>query len=132
MSQENVETVRRAVEAVNRRDLTGYLACCTEDVELRTPLMDIAGFYRGADGIRQFFADLEDSAPNFRLDVEGVEAVDADRVIAFLQTDASGRVSGVPLVIPTINVYELAGGRIRRIRVFSDREKAFEAVGMPE
>jgi ketosteroid isomerase-like protein len=132
MSQENMETVRRAVEAVNRRDLAGYLACCTEDVELRTPLVDVAGAYRGADGIRQFFTDIEDSGPDFRLDVERVEAVDANRVIAFMQADVSGRVSGVPIGIPTTNVYELVGGKIKRVRVFSDRAEALEAVGLRE
>jgi hypothetical protein len=38
MSQENVETVERAIAAINARDLEGYLACCTENVELLTQL----------------------------------------------------------------------------------------------
>jgi hypothetical protein len=33
MSQENVEIVERAVAAINQRDIGGYLACCTDDVE---------------------------------------------------------------------------------------------------
>jgi hypothetical protein len=37
MSQENVEVVKQVVEAINRRDIDGYLACCTEDVQLITP-----------------------------------------------------------------------------------------------
>jgi hypothetical protein len=37
MSQENVEVVRRAVFALNERDIDGYLACCTEDVQLLPP-----------------------------------------------------------------------------------------------
>jgi hypothetical protein len=36
MSQENVETVRRAISAINARDIAAYLACCTENVELLT------------------------------------------------------------------------------------------------
>ena len=43
MSEENVEIVRRAVAAVNARDINRYLANCTEDVELRTPFASIGG-----------------------------------------------------------------------------------------
>ena len=41
MSQENVEMVKRAVAAINQRDIDGYLACCTEDVQLVTPVADV-------------------------------------------------------------------------------------------
>jgi len=48
MSQENVEIVNRAIEAVNERDLEGYLSWCTEDMQLITPLTEIGGAYEGA------------------------------------------------------------------------------------
>ena len=67
MSEENVETVERAITAINERDIDGYLACCTEDIQLKTPVSPIAGVYEGADGIRRFFADIEDAGPDFRL-----------------------------------------------------------------
>jgi hypothetical protein len=38
MSQENVVTIRRAIEAINARDIDAYLACCTENVELLQPI----------------------------------------------------------------------------------------------
>ena len=49
MSQENLEVVRRAVAALNARDLDGYLACCTPDVELHIPEV-IGGIYEGPEG----------------------------------------------------------------------------------
>src|SRR5215204_5686515 len=70
MSEENVEVVERALAALNERDIDGYLACCTEDIQLRTPVSPVAGMYEGADGIRRFFADIEDAGPDFRLDLE--------------------------------------------------------------
>ena len=45
----NVEVVERAVAAVNARDIERYLACCTPDIEMRTPLADIGGAYEGLD-----------------------------------------------------------------------------------
>src|SRR6202171_6064764 len=73
MSQENVETVERAIAAINARDIDGYLACCTENVELLQPL--VGAEYFGADGIRRFFTDIEDIGPDFRIEVQRVQAI---------------------------------------------------------
>jgi ketosteroid isomerase-like protein len=134
MSLENVEVVKRAVAAVNERDIDRYLACCTEDIELLTPLAPLGGVYEGPDAIRRFFADIQDTSPDFHLELDHVEAIGADRVLAFLHVSASGRASGIPTAAdtPTTNVYDLVDGKIRRVRIFFDRQEALEAVGMRE
>jgi ketosteroid isomerase-like protein len=134
MSDDNVEVVRRAVSALNERDIDRYLVCCTEDFELVTPLAPIGGVYEGADAIRRFFADIQDTSPDFRLDLERVEAVGADRVLGFLHLTASGRASGIPAAVglPTTNIYDFVNGKISRIRIFLDRQEALEAVGLRE
>jgi hypothetical protein len=132
MSQENVEVVERALAAMNARDIDGYLACCTEDVVLRTPLAEITGVYEGAEGIRRFLVDVEDSGPDFRIDAERVESVGASQVLAFMQITASGRSSGIPQDAATTNVYDLVDGKINRIRIFLDRRDALKAVGLAE
>jgi ketosteroid isomerase-like protein len=134
MSDDNVEVVRRAVSALNERDIDRYLACCTEDFELVTPLAPIGGVYEGADAIRRFFADIQDTSPDFRLDLERVEAVGADRVLGFLHLTASGRASGIPAAagLPTTNIYDFVNGKISRIRIFLDRQEALEAAGLRE
>jgi hypothetical protein len=48
MSQENVEVVKRAVAAVNARDIESYLACCTADVRMENPVAAIQGAYEGS------------------------------------------------------------------------------------
>ena len=65
MSQENVRLVERAIAAINARDIEGYRACCTENVKLETPMVAVGGVYEGIDGIRRYFADIEDAAPDF-------------------------------------------------------------------
>jgi hypothetical protein len=132
MSQENVEVVTRVIAAINARDIDDYLACCTEDVVLRTPLAEITGVYEGADGIKRFLVDVDDAAPDFRIDAERVESVGASQVLAFLQITASGRSSGIPQDAATANVYDLVEGKINRIRIFLDRHEALKAVGLAE
>ena len=124
--------VERAIAAMNARDIDGYLACRTEDVMLRTPLAEITGVYEGGDGIKRFLVEVEDAAPDFRIDAERVESVGASQVLAFLQITASGRSSGIVQDAATANVYDLVEGKINRIRIFPDRHEALKAVGLEE
>jgi hypothetical protein len=126
-----MELVERAVAAINARDIEGYLACCTESVKLVTPMAAVGGVYEGIDGIRRYFLDIEDTAPDFRIELDGVEGVDSKRVIAFLRTSGVGRASGIRMAPPPLtNVYDLLDGKISRVRIFLDREEALKAAGL--
>jgi hypothetical protein len=129
MSEQNLELVERAVAAVNERDLGAYLDCCTDDVRLTTPLEGVAGTYEGADGIRRFFAVLGDTSPDFQIAIEHLAPVGSSRVLAFMRVTATGRASGIPTATDSGNIYDIVAGRIRRIRIFLDREEALTAAG---
>ena len=89
--------------------------------------------YEGTDGIRRYFADIEDAGPDFRIELDGVEEVDSKRVIAFLRTSGTGRVSGIPMAPPPLtNVYGLIDGKIGHVRIFLDRQEALKAAGLEE
>ena len=129
MSRDNVEIIERAIAAINARDLDGYLACCTEDIELHTPLAAVRGVYVGADGIRQFMVDIEEAAPDFGLDLQRAEAVGADQIVASVRTSSTGRTSGIPLGFDSTNVYDFAEGRLKRVRIFRDRQRGPQSRG---
>jgi ketosteroid isomerase-like protein len=142
MSHENLEAVREVISAVNDRDLDRYLAHCTETIQLETPWAAVEGVYKGPDAIRRLFSDLRDTLPDFQLVIERLEPIGSDRVLAFVRASATGRASGITAGagvlsatgrdLPSANVYDFAEGKIRRIRVFLDRQEALEAVGLRE
>jgi ketosteroid isomerase-like protein len=142
MSQENVEVVREVISAVNDRDLDRYLSHCTEGIHLETPWAAVEGAYEGPEAMRRFFSDLRDTLPDFQLVIERLEPIGADRILALLRVSATGRASGISAGanvlgatgddMPTATVYDLADGKVRRIRVFLDRHQAYEAVGLRE
>ena len=132
MSQENVRLVERAIAAINARDIEGYLACCTENVKLETPMAAVGGVYEGTDGIRRYFTDIEEAAPDFRIELDGVEEVDSKRVLAFIRFSSTGRASGIRLAAPLTNLYDLVDGKISHIRIFLDRQEALKAAGLEE
>jgi ketosteroid isomerase-like protein len=129
MSQENLEVVERAIAAVNARDIDGYLACCTQDVRLETP-MEISGVYEGQDSIRRFFEDLSDTTGEFTLAVESLRSSGPDQVLAFLRLTSSGRISGIDTGSATGNVYDLVDRKIARVRIFLDRREALKTAGL--
>jgi ketosteroid isomerase-like protein len=130
MSQQNVETVRRAIAAINARDIDAYLACCNENVELLLPMA--GSEYLGANGIKRFFTDIEDTGPDFRIEVRRVEAIGHSTAIALLRVESTGRVSGIATTADSANVYDFIDGKISRIRIFLDRNDALRAVGLEE
>ena len=69
--------VERAIAAINARYIEGYLACCTENVKLETPMAAVGGVYVGIDGIGRYFTDIEEAGPDFRIELDGVEEVDS-------------------------------------------------------
>ena len=92
----------------------------------------VGGVYEGIDGIRRFLTDVEDAAPDFRMELDGVEEVDSKRVLAFLRNSSTGRASGIRLAWSQTNVYDLVDGKISHIRIFLDRDEALKAVGLEE
>jgi ketosteroid isomerase-like protein len=141
MSQENVAVVRDMISAVNERDVDGYLDHCTEDIQLHSPWAAVEGVYEGPDAIRRYFSDLGDTIPDFRLTIERLHPIGADRILAFLSASATGRASGLsgnvlPAAtagaVPTANIYDLADGKVSRVRIFLDREEALQVAGLQE
>ena len=93
----------------------------------------IGGVYEGIDGIRRFLTDIEEAAPDFRIELDGVEAVDSKRVLAFMRNSFHGPSQRHSLgIAPLTNVYDLIDGKISRIRIFLDRQEALKAVGLEE
>ena len=142
MSPENFEVIRRAITALNDRDIDRYLSCCTEDVQLQPAWAAVVGgAYEGPDGIRRFFSDLGDIAPDFRIEIERLEPMRTTRVLAFVRVHATGRASGITSLPggqpeatsgnPTAIIYDFADGKIEHIRVIMDREEARQLADRP-
>jgi ketosteroid isomerase-like protein len=130
MSQENVETVGRAIAAINARDIDTYLTLCTENVELLMPM--VGAEYLGADGVRRFLTDIEDAGPDFRIEVERVQAIGDSKAIAFVRISSTGRASGIVVGAESANIYDFIEGKISRVRIFLDRDEALKAAGLSE
>ena len=131
MSQENVEVVKRAISAINERNVGAYLALCNPNIELINPIAAIEGPNKGEEGIRRFFEGINEAATEFELEIERLQPLEGNRVLGslILNLETEG---GFPQRQPLTNLYELEDGRLSRVRVFRDRAAALEAAGLSE
>ncbi len=130
MSRDRIELARGAVDAWNRRDPDWVIANCVPEMEF-TPAVagSIEGeerrTLRGADGIRRFFADLEETWERFEVEVQEFREV-GDAVIVFCRIHAKGRGSGLELDPPMAMVSWFRGGKFARAQSFLDLDEAIE------
>ena len=130
MSQENVEVVRRALAALDRRDVEAYLEVASPQIQLITFLPVPGTEITGHEGIRDFFRELWSFSEASEFQVEEIRAVEG-RVLALFVITATGR-EGIQTSARVGGVYDLEHGKIRRAHVFADRTEALEALGLRE
>ena len=93
MSDANVELARRSVEAWSQRDAEWFVDNCTPDFEfvpaVITGVEGQGGAVRGAEQIRQFFADLDEPWESFVIDEVEYREVD-EQVVCVGRLRAKG------------------------------------------
>ena len=135
MSEENVEIVRRMMDAWSRRDLEAAIEMLHPEIEWRltlTPGGPEGTAYRGVDGIRDWFGEVDEVWTGLRIDAVEFRDVGGDRVIQLGRFRAVAKESGVPIDQPQGTLLELKNGRVFRVRGFGSHREALEAAGLSE
>ena len=122
MSQENVETVQRLVEAWNADDLDAYLAEFDADLEyhpsIEPRLEGGATIYRGHDGVRKAWREYRGEAWE-RLITRPQEFRDLGKSVLVLgQIDFTARTTGIEFSQELGQLVEFREGKIVRVRDF--------------
>ena len=133
MSQENVDVVKRAIDAYNRGDIGTYADLTTADFELFPALERTveAGSYRGREGIEIHFGNISDTWEE--LHVLGDEFRDlGERVLVLGRVEGRGGGSGVQVDAPAGFVIDFRGGKMSRIRSFLDHDEALREAGLKD
>ena len=131
MSQENVELVRQSYEAWNRGDLEWVLDHITPDFEWRTAQLfpDTEAVYRGREGFRRFWNTFREPWETLLIEVERIEAIGDDRVLALLRFHGRGR-EGVGATLEYANLLTIENGMASLNVGFADWQGALEAAGL--
>jgi ketosteroid isomerase-like protein len=132
MSQENVELVRRAIAAYNRRDFEAMRALNHPDVELDWSASRglEAGVYQGPEDVMRFYQNFLGTFEEVTMEPERfIES--GDSVVVPNTAQIRGR-DGIETVARSALVFELRSGLIARICLYQETREALEAVGLQD
>ncbi len=128
MSQQNLETLRRLLDAEDREDGPAALACLHPELEFIPMRARTEGSYRGIEGYERFRADTFEHYESFEPRFE-FEELDGQRVLAWGTVRVRGKGSGIEMDVPSAGVFEFRDGKIVRWEDFGTRAKALEMAG---
>src|SRR5215207_8421199 len=132
MSQENVEIVRRVIDAYNRRDFEALRALNHIDLEVDWSASRglEAGIYHGEDEaiglIRNFLEMFE------RINLEPDRFIESGNLVVVPNSAYLRGRDGIETVARSALVFEVRSGRVARIRLYQETHEALEAIGLRE
>jgi ketosteroid isomerase-like protein len=130
MSKENVEIVRRSIEAWNGRDLARWIATFHPDAALdwsrsRAPFK---GVYRSRDGIETFWDVFWSTFSDVQIEIHSLTEAGSEVVVSNT-AHMRGR-EGIEVVARSALVNTVDSGQITCLRLFQEESEALEAVGL--
>ena len=135
MSEENVEAFNRAVDAFDRQDFEAMLEELDAAVEWHdaVPMMlgGKATVYRGHEGVRDLWRDLDDVFEERRVEFAEIRDL-GDRVLATGRLHARGKGSGAEAESPYCVICDFESSKVIGIRTYLDAAEALEAAGLRE
>jgi ketosteroid isomerase-like protein len=131
MSEENVEIVRRAIEAWNQRDLPTMKALWHSDAEVdwSRSVGPLQGVYRGG-GVKAVGSEFWSTFETVELETHGFKPV-GSHVVVPNTAHLRGR-EGIEVIARSTFVYTVENGQITRLRMFQEQAEALEAAGLRE
>jgi ketosteroid isomerase-like protein len=134
MSEENVELMRRVLEAVNQGDDDAWIAAWHPEAELYelVGIPDAPQVYRGHNGVREWLANARSIlGQDLHMEPRDFTSI-GDVVLTEIVGSGVGKGSGVPVKWTAYIVAWMRDGKIVRTRAFPKRSQALEAAGLSE
>jgi ketosteroid isomerase-like protein len=133
MSQENVEIVRRCIEAWSAADRERLPASLHPDVVFHSAMTNIVGeTVSGRDAILGLLDKWAEQFSVVRWEVdEYLDAGDA-RIVTLHRVFAKGRASGIELDRELGGVWDIRDGLVIKVWIYLDRDEALQAAGLSE
>jgi ketosteroid isomerase-like protein len=131
MSDDNVEVIRRTFEAIRCRDIDSLIRLYEPDAQFRplTGTLVESGGYRGHDGIRAYFEEVDTVWDQMLPHADDMRA-NGDLVVVIGGCMVRGRESGAETDTAMAWVFRVRDGRIASHQAFFEADEALEAAGL--
>lgn len=132
-SEQQIELISRALDAVGQRDLTAMRELAAPDIVLQ-PLMSVwPRPYTGIDGIENWLGDVEELWSDFSISGSSFRSLDDDTVLVTTlwrgvpKGEGAGEVAG-----PGAALIRFRGDQAIRMQLFLDEAMALRAYDGPD
>jgi ketosteroid isomerase-like protein len=126
MPRANMEVVRAMYDAFNRGDTEAILELTDPAVSVEDHGVIDGATYEGREGVIRFLAFQADAFNAQSAELE--ELIETgDDIVAVIRLRGEGPLSRIPLEGRFSHVWEIAGGVVRRLRVYASKQEALEA-----
>jgi ketosteroid isomerase-like protein len=134
MSQENVDVVRRMLQAFADGGLNAMAEFWDPDIDWRAAegAIDDVGEMHGPVAVRRYIQDWIDTFDGFSVVVEELRDVGDDRVVAIQRLNGRAKLSGTETDLRYAVVNTVRAGKVVRVREYLSFDEALEAVGLRE
>src|SRR5215208_4398937 len=126
MSQENVEVVRLAADAMTQRGLDAFADYCTDDIDHRPVegALDDRGPIHGKAEMRAYLQDWFDTFDDLRAEPVGLIDAGEDQVVAVLRLMWRAKLSCAEPHLAYARLYPIREGKIAPGREYRTKEQA--------
>lgn len=133
MSEQNVNTLRRGLEAFNSEDIERILTFVDPEFEAVVPseLSAEPDSYLGHDGIRRYFQTFQDVMDEIRFEPERFWDV-GELVVADVRVTAKGKKTAIAVEQRTAQVWKIRHGKAIAVRAYASLPQALASAGLEE
>ena len=129
---ENLDLVRSIYAEWERGD---YSSVDWADPEIEYVQADgpLPGTWTGHEGLAEVARQWFDAWEDWRAEVEEYRELDGERVLVLVHVGGHGKASGLDLgqmYSRAAGVYDIRGGKVTRVVIYFDRERAFADLGL--
>ena len=134
MSQENVEVVRRMIQAFADGGLDAMAEFWDPDIDWRAAegAVDDVGEMHGPVAVRRYIQEWIDTFDDFSVVVEQLRDVGDNRVLGVQRLTGRAKLSGTQTDLRYALVSTIRDGKVVRAREYMSLDQALEAVGLSE
>ena len=135
MSQENVEIVRRFIEAFYRGDREAVEALFHPEVEWHTitgPLLGVESLHGREGTLRFLFEQLPEAVAGFQAGLKDLRESSSGQVLALAHYEGRGVSSGAVVEMSATQLYRFDAGLIVFFHDFASHAEALAAAGLSE
>lgn len=131
MSRQNIEGLRRVIEAFNSGDIERILASTHPDFEAVVPPEFSAepDSYHGHEGVRRYFDTFAEAMEDVRFEPGRVWDA-GDLLVVTMRMTVRGRRTGIPVEQRFAQTWGIRDGRALSVHTFPSLAQAFEAAGL--